>query len=155
MDKATITFAPPNPDSTRTGRDLNANSDLAIFITQFRKAIGKTFLNGSLHVKLYQELPRDDGQTVLRNRRLIAEKIDRRAKFLEGKEISLNNLSSYGILGNRFVLYLPKEANQREPVYITIAQFSGDITVAQEQYLTREVTRATYVPQPQIDVNSK
>lgn len=138
---ATIRFALPTERSS-TGRDLHEASDLAQFITKLRKDIGRTYLNGSLNVRLYQDLPREDGQTILRNRRLIDEKVVRRAKFLEGKTVDLGSLSSYGILKDRFVLYLPKEG-QHEDLYITIAQYSRDITADQQGFLKRQVLRAT------------
>ncbi len=138
---ATIHFAPPTERSS-TGRDLVQGSELAQFLTRLRKDIGRTYLNGSLNVRLYHDLPREDGQTILRNRRLIDEKVVRRAKFMEGKTVDLGNLGSYGILKDRFVLYLPKEG-QHEDLYVTIAQYPRDITADQQGFLKRQVLRAT------------
>ena len=144
--KATIRFAYSPACSSRIGRDLAPRSDLAKFIIGLRESIGETYpdayVNGSLHVKLYRELPREDGQTILRNPRLITEKVTRRCGFLEGKKIDLSDLRSFGIEKNRFVLYLPNEV-ANEDIKILLAQFADNITGAQEEELKRQVMRAT------------
>ena len=141
-DKATIRFAYGPASASGIGRDLNPESDLAEFITQLRKSIGKTYNNGSLHVRLFHELPREAGQTILRNRRLITEKVEKRSKFLEGKVLDLSDMGSYGIEGDRFVLYLPNEV-AHEDLHITIAQFPKEITPAQVDFLKRQVSRVS------------
>ncbi len=132
-------------EMSRTGRELVADSNLGQYIAHLRKAIGRTYLDGSLYVKLYQELSREPGATVLRNWRRITEKVDLEAKTLEGKDILLSELSSYGILGNKFVLYMPTDG-QKNNFYVTIAQYDYDITKDQQEFLKRLILRTTRPP---------
>jgi len=140
--QATIHFSPVFDTKNAAGRNLDEKSDLARYITELRKSIGKKYLDGSLNVRLYREMPRENGQVVLRNNRLIGNKVTERQKMLEGKTIKLGDLKSYGILKDRFVLYFPKLENN-ESFYMTIAQFPKEITQTQQDFLKKEVLRAT------------
>ena len=147
--ETTIHFANASDKTSelsKMGRELAADTELAQYIAHLRKAIGRTYLNGSLYVKLHQELPRDPGHTVLRNWRRITEKVELLAKSLEGKTVDISNLRSYGILSDRFVLYLPNCEGQRSNFYVTIAQFSRDISADQQEFLKRLVIRTTRPP---------
>ncbi len=134
-------------EASKMGRKLVADSDLGQYIAYLRKNIGRTYLDGSLYVKLYQELSREPGQTVLRNWRRVEEKVENQVKSLEGKVINIGDLRSYGIQKDRFVLYMPRSGEgERNSLYVTIAQFTRDITGEQQEFLKRVVLRATRPP---------
>jgi hypothetical protein len=140
--EAKIVFKPLGEQDTALLRELDAKSELALFIDKLRAHIGKPPRQdkAAYRVTLYRELPRQDGQTVLRNRRLIAEKLERITASLAEQPIKVDDLKSYGIVGKQFLLYL-SDVDRRSAPFIVIAQYQEDINAEQAQFLKRVIQR--------------
>lgn len=140
--EAKIEFAPLDEKDSTLARELDVKSDLASFIGQVRAQIGRPRQEKAYRVTLYRELPRQEGQTVLRNKRLITEKLDRISASLAGQLVQLDDLKSYGIVGKQFLLYL-SDADRKSAPFIVIAQYQEDINTEQVQFLKRVIQRLT------------